>query len=93
MPCGGKQIAAVTPGLALTYLLSGLVRCGHCHRSMTVSSSPTYTTKSGETKRYATYVCPGYVAGVCPNGTRVPEPWLREAVVGLIRQRLFPTDG
>jgi hypothetical protein len=90
---GGKQIAAVTPGLALTYLLSGLVRCGHCHRSMTVSSSPAYTTQSGETKRYASYVCPGYVARVCPNGTRVSEPWLREAVVGLIRQRLLPTDG
>jgi DNA invertase Pin-like site-specific DNA recombinase len=90
---GGKQIAAVTPGLALNYLLSGLVRCGHCSRSMTVSSSPAYTTKSGETKRYASYACPGYVAGVCPNGTRVPESWLREAVVGLIRQRLFPADG
>jgi hypothetical protein len=89
----GKQIAAVTPGLALTYLLSGLVRCGHCHRSMTVSSSPAYTTKSGQTKRYASYVCPGYIAGVCPNATRVSEAWLRETVVGLIRQRLFPTDG
>jgi hypothetical protein len=74
---GGKQIAAVTPGLALTYLLSGLVRCGHCRRSMTVSSSPAYTTKAGETKRYPSYVCPGHVSGVCPNGTRVPEPWLR----------------
>jgi DNA invertase Pin-like site-specific DNA recombinase len=89
---GGKQIAAVTPGLALTYLLSGLVRCGHCHRSMTVSSSPVYTTRSGETKRYASYVCPGYVARVCPNGTRVPEVWLRQTVVELVRQRLFPTD-
>jgi DNA invertase Pin-like site-specific DNA recombinase len=90
---GGKQIAAVIPGLALTYLLSGLVRCGHCQRSMTVSSSPAYTTKSGETRRYPSYVCPGFVAGVCPNNTRIPEPWLREAVVELIRQRLFPTDG
>ena len=60
---------------------------------MTVSSSPAYTTKSGQTKRYAGYICPGYVAGACPNGTRVSEVWLREAVVGLIRQRLFPTDG
>jgi DNA invertase Pin-like site-specific DNA recombinase len=90
---GGKQIAAITPGLALTYLLSGLVRCGHCRRSMTVSSSPAYTTRSGETKRYSSYVCPGYIARVCPNGTRVQEPWLREAVIGLIRQRLFPENG
>ena len=37
---GGKQIAAITPGLALTYMLSGLVRCGECNRSMNVSSSP-----------------------------------------------------
>jgi len=48
----GKQIAAVTPGLALNYLLSGLVRCGHCNRSMLASSSPAYTTKAGGTKRY-----------------------------------------
>jgi len=48
-------------------------------------------TKAGEAKRYASYVCPGYVARGCPSGTRVPEAWLREAVVGLIRQRLFPT--
>jgi DNA invertase Pin-like site-specific DNA recombinase len=85
----GKQIAAVTPGLALNYLLSGLVRCGDCNRAMTVSSSPAYTTRAGETKRYASYVCPGYVARVCPNGTRVPEGWLREVVVGLIFRRLF----
>jgi DNA invertase Pin-like site-specific DNA recombinase len=90
---GGKQIAAVTPGLALTYLLSGLVRCGECHRAMIISTSPAYTTRNGETKRYASYACPGYRAGVCPNGTRVPEVWLREAVVALLCQRLFPTEG
>jgi DNA invertase Pin-like site-specific DNA recombinase len=87
---GGKQVAALTPGLALNYLLSGLVRCGHCNRAMTVSSSPAYTTRSGETRRYASYGCPGYVARVCPNGTRVPEAWLREAVVDLLCRRLFP---
>jgi DNA invertase Pin-like site-specific DNA recombinase len=87
---GGKQIAAVTPGVALAYLLSGLVQCGHCNRAMRASSSPTYTTRSGETKRYVTYACPGYAGGVCPNGTRVPEAWLRETVVRLVRERLFP---
>ena len=46
----GKQIPAVTPGLALTYLLSGLVRCGECQRAMIISTSPAYTTKDGETK-------------------------------------------
>jgi DNA invertase Pin-like site-specific DNA recombinase len=89
---GDKLIAALTPGLALTYPLSGLVCCAHCKRSMTVSSSPAYTTKNGEKKRYSSYVCPGYTAGVCPNKTRVPEAWLREMVVELIRQRLFPDD-
>jgi hypothetical protein len=87
----GKQIAAVIPGLALNYMLSGLVRCGHCHRSMTVSSSPIYTTKGGQAKRYASYGCPGYVTGVCPNGSRVSEAWLRKVVVDLICNRLFPT--
>src|SRR6185312_12681019 len=69
---GGKQIAPVIPGLALTYLLSGLVCCGRCHRAMTVSSSPAYTTKEGQTRRYGSYVCPGSTAGVCTNKTRVP---------------------
>jgi DNA invertase Pin-like site-specific DNA recombinase len=88
---GGKQIAAVTPGLALNYLLSGLVRCGHCNRAMVVSSTAPYTTRSGVTRRYASYVCPGYFTRACDNGTRVPEVWLREAVVDLIFRRLFPT--
>ncbi len=90
---GGKQIAAVIPGLALSYLLSGLVVCGHCHRSMTISSSPAYTNKDGETRRYPSYICPGFTSGACPNGIRVPEPWLRDTVVELICQRLFPADG
>lgn len=89
----GKQIAPVAPGLALNYLVSGLVCCGHCNRSMTVCTSPAYTTKAGETKRYASYVCPGSIVGVCPNKTRVPERWLRQTVVDLIRQRLTPTTG
>jgi site-specific DNA recombinase len=87
---GGKQIAAVAPGIALKYLLSGLVQCAHCNRSMRASSSPVYTTKSGEEKRYVTYACPGFAAGVCHNGTRVPEAWLRQEVLALVRRRLFP---
>jgi site-specific DNA recombinase len=87
---GDEQVGALIPGLALTYMLSGLVCCGHCHRSMTASSSPTYTTKRGEARRYVSYGCPGYAGGICPNSTRVPEAWLREVVVSLVRQRLFP---
>jgi site-specific DNA recombinase len=90
---GGKQIAAAAPGLALKYLLTGLVRCGHCRRAMVASSTHEYTTRQGETKRYVAYACPGYSAHVCPNDRRVPEAWLRQTVVDLIRRRLFPAAG
>ncbi|MBI3860971.1 MAG: recombinase family protein [Planctomycetia bacterium] len=85
-----KLIDAPVPGLALKYLLTGLVRCGHCNRAMTPSSTQPYTTQGGTVKRYVRYVCPGYLEGACPNGTRVSEDWLREQVVGTIRERLFP---
>jgi DNA invertase Pin-like site-specific DNA recombinase len=87
-----KQLTAPVPGLALKYLLTGLVRCGHCDRSMTPSSSGVYVTAAGESRRYVTYVCPGRLAGVCPNDRRVPEPWLRETVMELIRRRLFSPE-
>ena len=74
----------------MKYLLSGLVYCGECGLRMTVSSSSSYITKYGEAKRYTSYVCPGYLDGHCPNGTRVSEEWLRAVVVGKIRERLFP---
>jgi hypothetical protein len=86
----GKLIRPPAPGLTLKYLLTGLVRCGHCGRSMTPSSSGGYVSKAGETKTYPVYTCPGYNAGVCPNSKRVPEEWLREVVVGKLRERLFP---
>jgi DNA invertase Pin-like site-specific DNA recombinase len=90
----GKLIEPPAPGLTLKYLLTGLVRCGHCGRAMTPGSSAPYITKSGEAKRYAAYFCPGAVAGICPNSKRVPEEWLREVVVGTARRRLFgPGDG
>lgn len=86
----GKQILALSPGLALSYVLSGLVRCGQCNRSMIASSTALYTMKDGSTKRYVSYACPGYTTGVCTNATRVPEPWLREIVVARLRELLFP---
>jgi DNA invertase Pin-like site-specific DNA recombinase len=79
---------AWAPGMSLNFPLSGLVRCGHCGRAMTVSSSPTYTTKEGVSRRYSSYVCPGYVARVCPNGRRIPEDWLRATVLAALRARL-----
>lgn len=85
-----KQIEAPAPGLSLKYLLSGLVFCSDCELRMTLSSSGGYITASGETKRYPTYVCPGYIAGDCINGRRVPETWLRDVVIAKLRERLFP---
>jgi hypothetical protein len=64
---GGKQIAAVMPGLSQSYLLSGLMVCGHFDRSRTVSSSPAYMTVSGETNRYPNYVCPRRRRGRLPQ--------------------------
>jgi hypothetical protein len=80
------------PGIALKYPLTGLVKCRHCGRSMTPSSSPVYTTISGEERRYVAYLCSGFAGGVCSNGTRISEPWLRDIVMKLVRQRLFFED-
>lgn len=90
--CGpnDKLITPRAPGLTLKYLLTGLVRCGHCGRSMTPSTSPEYIAKDGSSQRYVSYVCPGYIARICPNNRRVPEQWLRTAVIEKIRGRLFP---
>lgn len=86
----GKQIEALAPGLALKYLLSGLVRCGVCKRAMTISPTKEYVKKNGESRNYTAYACPGYLSGACSNGRRVPEEWLRRQVVHLLAVRLFP---
>ena len=85
-----KAHSTVGAGSRAKYLLSGLLRCGICGRSMICSSSPQYTTKAGVTERYINYICPVSAAKVCPNRVRVPEDWLRHTVVDLLRQRLFP---
>jgi site-specific DNA recombinase len=88
-----KQIAPLVAGVALRYILSGLVVCDHCMLSMCANSSQSYTSKStGEVRDYVYYYCPRASSGVCPNKKRVPEKWLRETVVNLIRDRLFRTD-
>jgi DNA invertase Pin-like site-specific DNA recombinase len=87
-----KQIQPTAPGLTLKYLLTGLVRCGHCHRAMTVSTSGLYVTADGEEKRYTAYVCPGYLDRTCPNNKRVPEAWLRRVVINRIKELLFQLD-
>lgn len=77
-------------GVALKYPLSGLVACSSCGRAMVSSASSAYTTKAGEVHSYVSYGCPGYRSGACDNNCRVPEPWLRETVIQLVKDRLFP---
>lgn len=76
-------------GVALKYPLSGLVICHACGRSMIASSSAAYITVEGEERRYVAYACPAAASGACENTRRIPEEWLRETVMELIRQRLF----
>lgn len=83
-----KLIQPIAPGMTIKYLLSGLVRC-ECGRAMSAGGSAPYTSKSGEQRRYVHYVCPAAASGACQNRVRVPEAWLRSAVVDLIRWRLF----
>jgi DNA invertase Pin-like site-specific DNA recombinase len=84
-----RLIQPLASGVVLTYLLTGLVCCGHCRRSMTPSSTKAYTTKAGEKHRYPSYVCPGFLGGICPNSRRIKEEWLREVVINALRSRLF----
>lgn len=85
-----KQIQAPAAGMTLNYLLSGLVYCAECGIRMTLSSTQAYVTKSGDSKNYASYACPNVRSGSCSNSIRVPEQWLREQVVNVLRERLFP---
>jgi len=85
-----KQIQPPAAGMTLNYLLSGLVYCADCGIRMTLSSTQAYVTKSGDSKTYASYACPNVRIDSCSNAIRVPEQWLREQVVTLLRERLFP---
>lgn len=87
-----KLLAPLVVGVSLQYMLSGLVVCGHCGLSMVPSGSGEYVLKStGESRRYVSYLCPRSSSGACHNKTRIPEAWLRDTVISLIRSRLFPT--
>lgn len=84
-----KLIKAKAPGLTLNYLLSGLLHC-ECGLRMVASSGGAYTATDGTQRRYASYACPGYLAGHCENNTRVPEEWIRTVVINTLRERLLP---
>jgi DNA invertase Pin-like site-specific DNA recombinase len=87
----GKLIQPTAPGMTLKYALTGLARCGHCGRSLRPGSC-NHTTKSGEPRKYISYVCPAYLTRECDNHRRIREPWLFETVINLIRSRLFTAD-
>lgn len=86
----GKQIVPAAPGLALKYLLSGLVRCHECGASMRPSPSKFTNERTGKVWRRTYYTCPNALAHSCPNGLYLPEDTLRETVIARIRSRLFP---
>jgi DNA invertase Pin-like site-specific DNA recombinase len=75
-------------GVALKYMLSGLVRCALCNRAM-VASSHAHVLKTGETKRYVNYFCTASRDGRCFNNCSIREEWLREVVIDLMKKRVF----
>jgi DNA invertase Pin-like site-specific DNA recombinase len=83
----GKQIMPLAPGMTLSHLLSGLVRCGECRASMRPVTSGR---KSKAGKSYAYYACPRAIDGHCGNKKYVSEEWLQGVVIDHIKQRLFP---
>lgn len=83
-----RLVGLRAPGIVLKYILTGLVRCAHCGRAMTPTSSAEYQTKDGTAKRYVAYACPGRPDGTCNNRRRIPEPWLRGIVIELMRVQL-----
>ena len=83
----GKLIAPQAPGLTLKYLLTGLIRCGHCNASLRPVPSGR---KSKAGRRYVYYACPRHYDGACNNSRHVPEDRLRRAVITRLRSKLFP---
>jgi len=87
-----KLIRFVRPGTSIRYLLSGLVCCAECSRSMVPRSGQPYTRKDGTIEKYTAYVCPGRYDNLCPNRVSVKEYWLRSIVVQLVKDRLLPSS-
>lgn len=79
-------------GMVYAYMLTGLVRCGHCKCSMVPNGTGAYQTKSGEQRRYTAYMCPKSRSGICKNKVRVNEEWLRGVVIGKLRERILPSE-
>lgn len=84
---GEKLLEPLSPGLVLTYPLTGLCRCGHCGASM----RPTPSGRKGR-RRYAYYHCPTSLSDACNNRRYLPEPELRKLVFDQIRSWLLSTS-
>lgn len=81
-----KLIAPLITGVSIRYLLTGLIRCGHCGSSM----RPTGTSKLNDPNgNYIYYRCPRNIDGGCDNSTTVRENWIRSAVIEHLAKRLF----
>jgi DNA invertase Pin-like site-specific DNA recombinase len=87
-----RNEAAAIRGINYRYVLTGLVRCGHCGGSMVPCSTSPYTTKGGDTKVYCSYTCPNRRNGICENDKPVKEEWLREIVVKKLVERLLSDE-
>lgn len=88
---GANSSSTVGRGVALRYLLSGLVICSECKRAMQVTATGAYTLKNGESKRYERYYCPASRNGKCTNKGTFPEEWLRQEVIRRLLHWLFGT--
>ncbi len=84
--CDEKQIKPLAAGFAISYMLSGLTRCGCCGSSMTPKTSGR---KSVTGKTYTYFTCPRKADGGCENGLGIRESWLRNQVVDYLRKNLF----
>lgn len=81
-----KLIAPLVTGVSIRYLLSGLMRCGHCGSAMRPTGASKMKDPDG---MYVYYRCPRNVDGGCDNSTTVREVWIRNAVIELLANRLF----
>lgn len=83
----------IVPGLTLKYLLAGLAVCGYCGRAMVISSTSPYLDKSGNTRVYANYRCPGNRCYGCPNNKSFDANWLTQVVVDTVLGHLGRETG
>jgi hypothetical protein len=75
-----RYTEAPTRGRGPKFLLSGLLRCGTCHRRFVVTDSYRYG-------------CPAHRVQGCPNGVAVARTLVEEKILSGIRHELFSSEG